>query len=165
MKRTKNLTLTAILTALGIVLGITEAAFLNFNVLPGAKVGISNIVCLVVLYLFGYKSALFVNASRAIFVGFMYSGPSSVIYSLPAAIVSVSVMYVIKSSLKEKVSFVGVSVAGAFFHNLTQVVVAMVISGSINMIYYFSYLAFVSIMTGVFTGAIAYIVVKRIKRI
>lgn len=165
MTRTKNLTLVSILTALGIVLGIVEAAFLNFNVLPGSKIGISNIVCLVALYLFGYKTTLFVNTSRAIFIGFMYSGPSSVIYSFFAAVVSVSVMHIIKTFLKDKVSCVGVSVAGAFFHNLTQVVVAIIISGSFNMIYYFSYLSFVSIVTGVFTGVIAYIVVKRIKRI
>lgn len=165
MNKTKNLTFAAILTALGIVLGILEATFLNFNVIPGAKVGISNIVCLVVLYLSGFKTALLVNGFRTVFVGLIYSGPASVVYSLSAAIISVCVMHVLKTLLGEKVSCIGVSVAGAFFHNLTQVVVAMIISGSFNMIYYFSYLSFTSIVTGVFTGVIAYVVVKRIKRI
>ena len=164
MKKINKLTLCSLLTALGIVLGMLEAAFLSFNVLPGAKVGISNIVCLVALYLFGYRIALMINVSRAVFVGLFYSGPSSIAYSLSAAIVSVVVMSIIRKFLKNKVSCIGVSVAGAFFHNLTQILVAIVISGSFNMIYYFSYLSFMSVLTGVFTGCIAYVVINRIKK-
>ena len=164
MKKTYILTLTSIMIVIGVVLGILEANFLNFNVVPGSKVGISNIVCLVALYLFGYKTALIVNISRSIFGGLMYSGPSSIIYSLTASIVSITVMYIVKKLLKDKVSCVGVSVAGAFFHNLTQVMVAIVISGSINMIYYFSYLSLISVVCGIFTGVIAQSVINRIKR-
>lgn len=164
MNKAKTITFSAIMTALGIVFGILEANFLNFNVLPGSKIGISNIVCLVVLYLFDFKTALAVNVSRTVFTGLLYSGLSSLLYSLPAAIISVFSMYIIKTICTDKVSCIGVSVAGAFFHNLCQVVVAMMISGSFNMIYYFSYLSFASVITGLFTGAIASAVINRIKK-
>lgn len=164
MTGVKRLTLTAILIASGIILGIVEANFLSFNALPGAKVGLSNIVCLVSLYLFDFKTALCVNSVRVIFAGLMYSGPSSIIYSFPAALVSLIMMDVVKKLFKEKVSPVGVSVAGAFFHNLTQIVVAMIISGSFNMIYYFSYLSIAGTVTGVLTGVTAYSIIKRIKK-
>ena len=164
MSKTKRLTLTTVMIALGTVIGILEANFLNFNVIPGSKIGLSNIVCLITLYLFDFKTALCVNSARAIFVGLMYSGPSSLIYSFTASVVSVVVMSVAKNTFKDNISAIGVSVAGAFFHNLTQVLVAMIISGSVNMIYYFSYLAFVSVVTGIFTGAVTSGIINRIKK-
>lgn len=165
MTKTKKLTLITFMVTMGVVISVFEAKLIHLSVMPGSKIGLSNIVCLVALYLYGTKATLCVNVSRAVFVGLIFSNPSSLLYSLPAAIVSVACMSVFKKILKNKVSCIGISVIGAFFHNLTQVLVSVVMYKSINMIYYFSYLAILSVVMGIITGIAGELVINRLKKI
>ncbi len=165
MTRTKKLTLITFLVTMGVVISVFEAKLIHLSVMPGSKIGLSNIVCLVALYLYGMKTTLYVNVSRALFVGIIFSNPSSLIYSVSAAIVSVACMGGFKKLLKNKVSCIGISVIGAFFHNLTQVLVSVVMYRSINMIYYFSYLSVLSVVMGIITGIAGELIINRLKKI
>ena len=64
-------------------------------------------------------------------------------------------MVVIKELLKDKVSIIGVSAAGAVFHNIGQVLVACMIVQNIGVILYLPFLSIAGIVTGAFVGLTA----------
>jgi heptaprenyl diphosphate synthase len=69
------------------------------------------------------------------------------------ALLSGTVMYLMKRF--SKLSIVGVSIIGSIFHSVGQVLVAIVLLNTINMIYYLPWLLLFSIPTGVIVGTIS----------
>ena len=75
MKKTKILTLCAVLTSLALALSYMERLFPLQAVipLPGVKLGLANIVSLVALYVLGFKSAYLILVMRCFLTSF-FSG-------------------------------------------------------------------------------------------
>ena len=67
---TKRLTSLAIFLSISIVLSILESFIPSFSV-PGAKLGMANIVTLVVMYMYGEKDAFLILVLRIILVGLL----------------------------------------------------------------------------------------------
>ena len=141
----------AFMVSLGIVLQIIDN-MLNFIVIPGGKLGLSNIVTLKNIFVFGGLNALFISLLRAILGSFLYGGVSSVVYSVMGALFSVLSMWIVKRFFYPKVSEIGLSVIGAFFHNFAQVVVAIITFESVSLISYLAPLTVLSVFAGAFTG-------------
>lgn len=148
---TKDYVLMALMISLGLVLQIADN-MLNFTVIPGGKLGLSNIVSLKNIFLFGGFNAVIIGSIRALLGSFLYGGLSSVPYSLFGAILSIFSMSLIKKYLYPKVSEIGISIIGAFVHNFTQVVVASVIFQNTALLSYSSPLTLLSVFTGFLIG-------------
>ena len=160
LNASKKLVITAFLVALGIVLQIVEGMFNVFSV-PGGKLGIANIVSLVDLFLFSGGNAVTVAFIRAVLGSFLYGGINTLPYSLCGAIFATYAMWGAKVAFYPKLSIVGISVVGAFFHNLAQIVVATVVFGSANLFYYLPVLTIVGTIGGVVTGYVAQLFCKK----
>jgi heptaprenyl diphosphate synthase len=61
-------------------------------------------------------------------------------------------MYFIKRLGKDYISIIGVSITGAFFHNVGQVLIAALVIHNINIIVYLPILSIAGIGTGFFVG-------------
>lgn len=153
---TRKFTTLSMLLSLAVVLNIIESVIPLFNgYIPGLKLGLANTVILFVLYVYSFKDALYVSILRVILVGILRTGLFSIafFFSLGGAILSVTMMFIFKKITK--LSIVGISIIGSIFHSLGQIIVAMFILETANMIYYLPWLLLFSIPTGIIVGLIS----------
>ena len=142
------------LLSFSIVLSILESFVPLFNgFIPGFKLGLANIIVLIVLYKYDIRDVFFVSILRVIVVGILRTGLFSInfFFSLFGALFSCVSMVIFK---KTKLSMIGVSIIGSIFHGIGQVVVAVVLLNG-NMIYYLPWLLFFSIFSGCFIGFVS----------
>lgn len=162
MSRARTLTKTAMLVALASVLHAVEAMLPLPYVIPGAKLGLANIVALYAVMTMGLAEAFSISVLRTLIGGLLSGTLLSFGYylSTSGAVASTLVMYAAARAGKRKLSAVGVSVAGAFTHNLTQIAVAAALMRSRGVFFHLPYLLFFAIPTGVFVGLSASRIIK-----
>lgn len=151
MKKTKKLTLCALLTALALGLSYAER-FLPLQVLiplPGVKLGLANVVTLVALGVLGKRYAFGVLISRCL-LGAVFGGLTGLAFSLLGGVLALTVMCL--GAKWERLSLYGISVLGAAAHNIGQILAAMVLMGSLYVAAYLPWLLLISIVTGLLTG-------------
>lgn len=156
--KTQKIIFIALLVSQAMVLSFIERMIpLNFSI-PGAKLGLANIVTLTAIYLFSFRESLFIVILRTIMTTFIIGSFSSFLYSFSGALLSFLVMYMLTSVSSEKISAIGISIAGGVFHNLGQLLMAAFIIRNIKIVYYLPFL----MLTGVVTGFIVGISVKHL---
>ncbi len=152
--------LLGMLLALALLCSYVEALIpFNFGV-PGIKLGLTNIVVILTMYLVGLKEALLVSVARIILAGFLFGNPFTIVYSLAGGILSFLVMVFLKNALKLNV--ISVSAAGGVFHNLGQLIVAALVVENMNLLYYMSILFFAGLLTGVLIGIVSREILARL---
>ncbi|MCM8710344.1 Gx transporter family protein [Clostridium sp. SYSU_GA19001] len=165
MKKTHKLTFIALLVAQALVLYIVENLLPVPFIAPGAKLGLSNIITLICLYLFNLKDTFIVLILRILLSTIFGGSVSSLLYSIIGGIFSLIAMYLIKRLGKEYISIIGVSITGAFFHNLGQIFVSAIIIQNINIIIYLPVLSAAGIGTGFFIGITARYLMLYVKKL
>lgn len=165
MLNNKNyrIALLGILTALSIVLGYVEFLIMPDILIPGVKIGLSNLAVLVALYICDNKSALFLGVIKVTLSSVLFSGITALIYSLTGMIFSLIAMIVLKK-LKH-FSIYGISIAGAVMHNTGQLIAAMLISGTLGLINYLPVLLIAGMVCGLIISVPADIIIKILKKI
>ena len=159
-KSVKRLVLIGVVSALAIVLGYLEQMIpLPVNI-PGVKLGLSNICVIVALYIIDWKSAFMIALVKSFVCGILFWGIGGTVYGVAGAILSFAVMALIKKS--KLLGVIGVSVAGAVFHNIGQLIALFIMSGSFSFIYYLSVLGIAAVITGAITGTISTVIIGRI---
>lgn len=94
--------------------------------IPWIKPGFSNIVALFALYCFGLRTALFVTLIRVTAGSMLFGtfpGPAFIL-SLAGGVASVASMGFFVRIMPRVFSLLGVSILGAFFHNIAQLLTA-----------------------------------------
>lgn len=156
MNRTRKLVLLAILVSLATGLHVLEGLFPNPVPIPGAKLGLANIITLITLTLFGWREGLLVALLR-VFIGSFLGGTFlglGFLLSLSGAVFSLLVMCGLFRFVPG-LSIIGVSVGGAVAHNLAQVTVAALVTETPYLYYFLPVLLLLSVPTGIFIGAAA----------
>lgn len=158
MNRTKKLTAMGILTAVALILFTVEAQIPSLTI-PGIKLGLANIVTLVALLFLGRKSAGLILAAR-IFLGSLFAGSfSTILFSAAGGLLCYIVMSLLINRLPKKQLWV-ISILGAMAHNLGQLLMAAVVLRSLAVFAYGPILLVSAIITGAFTGIVAYYLSK-----
>lgn len=152
MTNTRRMTLISIFVAQALVLHVIERLIPVPFLTPGAKLGLANIITVISLYIFSFKDAFLIVIIRVILATLVGGSLSGFIYSITGGVLSLLAMYCIKKIGRENISIIGVSVFGAFFHNLGQVIVAALIVQNIIIISYLPILMFAGVVTGIFVG-------------
>lgn len=152
--RTKRLTTLSIMLAISIVLSIVES-MLPVIPVPGVKLGLANVVTLLIMFLYGEKDAFTVLLLRIILVGLLRGNIFSVTFflSLSGGMVAYLFMFLFKQI--NRFSMVGISIMGAFGHSVGQIIMAIFLIERTELIFYFPYILVLSVATGVVTGLIA----------
>lgn len=152
-----------VFTALALILSYVEMLIpINFGI-PGAKLGLANLIIVIVLYKTDWKEALLLSVTRIVLAGFIFGNMFSILYSLAGGILSLAVQAVLKK--QGSFSVAGVSIAGGVSHNIGQLIVAMIVVDTYQVGYYLPVLLISGLLTGLLIGVISGEVLKRIRQI
>ena len=148
----KKMTALAMFSVIALTIFMAESMIGPIVPIPGIKLGLANIVTLLVLVLYGPKEAVFVLIVRIL------------LYSLSGGILCWLIMSLISVLLKKKFLAL-ISMCGAAAHNIGQILAAIVITHSISVVAYLPVLMLSAMITGCFTGLVAQVCAKRLQKI
>lgn len=161
--KVKKLCILALLTAVALVIFVAEAQIPPVIAVPGVKLGLSNIIVLLTMYIYGRREAAAVLGLKII-LGSIFSGQlMSFFYSAAGGVLAFAVLALLKGILTEKQIWAA-SAFGAAAHNIGQLVVAIAILGTDKLAWYLPVLLFSGIVTGLFTGFCAQICLPRLRK-
>ena len=150
-------------TALALIFSYVETLIpINFGI-PGVKLGLANLIIVVALYKMSVKEAYILSVVRVVLAGFIFANLFSIIYSLAGGLLSLTVMALLKKS--KQFSTIGISMAGGVFHNVGQLIMAMIVLESFNIAYYFPVLLLSGVLTGILIGIIENEMLKRLHKL
>jgi len=159
----RRLILTALFTAAAATIYLLES-FIP-KLLPFMKLGLANIIPLILITNKNYREALLVTIAKILLGGFITGtlfSPTTFL-SLSGGLIALIIM-IIAYKLPLNFSIIGVSIAGAVSHNMGQLLAVRLILIREDEIFYLTPLLIImGIITGIITGYIAYLVVSRIK--
>ena len=142
----KKSVILAFLVAAGIVLQLLESFVGVFMIVPGYKIGLANIAGLFALYMYDEKSLIYVSILR-IFLSCLMQGT----------------LFAIIFAYKLKIfSIYGVSVLGAAFHNVGQVIAITWIYQQYFMQLFLPILLALSIVSGILIAVVCKKVLNRL---
>ena len=149
-----------VFTALALIFSYVELLIpINFGI-PGAKLGLANLVIIIVLYKTDWKEALLLSVVRIVLAGFLFGNLFGILYSLAGGILSLAVMALLKRS--GAFSIIGVSMAGGVSHNVGQLIMAMLVVETYAVGYYLPVLLIAGLITGTLIGIAGREMLKRL---
>ena len=156
----RRVALTGLLAALALIFSYVEA-LVPFNAgVPGIKLGLANLVPLIILYRLDARYAFAANLIRVFLAGLLFSGMFAALYSLAGSVTSFLVMYLLKKT--NLFSVIGVSTAGGVFHNIGQLCVAILAVSGPQLIHYLPVLIISGMAAGIIVGIGGTILLDRI---
>lgn len=151
----RKLTVLSLYTTLSLAVFAIESAIPPLVPLPGIKLGLANIITLILLRHYSAKDAFWVLIARILLSSFLFGQVLSLFYSLAGGSLSFAVMFISNRMLCKKLPFL-TGALGGLFHNLGQLLTAFIVTASAGVFTYSPYLAVSGILTGLFTGLCAH---------
>ncbi len=138
--------------AISVVLSIVES-MISVIFIPGVKLGLANVITLIILLTFSEKDAFIVVLARLLIVALTYSGlfSNSFWISLSGGMLAILSMILIK---KFNFSIYGISVLGSTMHMVGQVLAAMTLADPALAVI-LPYLVMLAVPTGLLTAYLA----------
>ena len=88
MRDKKKTAYLGVYLALALICSYVESLIPFYFGIPGVKLGLTNIVVVLMLYCVGTKEALAVSALRIVLAGFLFGNMFSILYSLAGGLLS-----------------------------------------------------------------------------
>lgn len=152
-----------LLIALAMVFSYVEVLIpFNFGI-PGIKLGLANLIVVVGFYSMKTTDVIAVSLVRIFLSGLLFGNLMSILYSLSGGILSIIVMLLLKRL--HRFSIVGVSIVGGVFHNIGQIIVAMLILENFAVAVYLPPLLIAGTITGMLIGILAMRMLPVIKKV
>lgn len=161
MRRTAEL---GLMLALAMLLSYVESLIpLSFGI-PGIKLGLPNLIVLLMLYEGGKaRETLLVNGLRIVLSGFLFSNLYTILYALAGAALSFPAMLIGRRT--KRLSMMGVSVLGGVFHNVGQLLMAMAVVETLTVAYYTPFLIVAGTVTGALLGFVGMQLLPYLRRL
>ncbi|MBE6536447.1 MAG: Gx transporter family protein [Ruminococcaceae bacterium] len=158
---TRRITLLGLGVAVAMLLSYVEFLLPPlFSAVPGIKIGLANIIIVYLFFKSSVTDAALVSLVRLFLSALLFGSVLTMIYSLAGACLSFCVMLLLKKS--GMFSEVGISVLGGIFHNLGQVLVAILILRTREIGYYMIVLVFTGTVAGLFVGVASALMIKHL---
>ena len=167
MKRSKELAVCGMLTALAIILSIVERMFPLDAIIPipGVKLGLANVVTLFALTRLGLRDSLAVVVVRVTLASLLMGSVTAFLFSLFGGLLALFAMWALLHVEGKFCSLLGVSVAGAAAHNIGQIAAAVLWMKTTAVLAYLPYLLLMSVPLGLVTGLVCAVVLTHMKKI
>lgn len=159
MKKRKTAYL-GLFLALALVCSYIESLIPFHFGIPGVKLGLTNIVILLMLYYTSARDAVTISILRILLAGFMFGNLFSILYSLAGGLLSFVCMVLLKRTGKFKM--IAISAVGGVTHNLGQLIVAAIVVENQNLFFYFPILLLAGVVTGIVIGVAAQEILLRL---
>lgn len=158
-----HLALQGLLLAMALILYALESMFEWVMPVPGAKLGLANLVSLYTLMTLGFKISLKILLLRVVLASIFFGKIFSVSFyiSLGAGLASLCVMALVKRYCSGKVSAIGISLLGATSHNIMQLFIASMVLETGYIFNFLPILVVLSLPTGFFNGIIVEMMLKQ----
>ena len=133
-------------------------SLLEYNIqihIPNVRLGLSNIIIINSILLFGFKETFFISFLKAVLLVLILGNPISFIYNFSAGFSSMVVMYLVNKFFNKYLSLIGISVLGSITYIIIQILVSMVLLNSITLINFIPLLGIIGICTGILVGIIS----------
>lgn len=142
-----------VLAALAMVLSYAET-FIPLPVpIAGVKLGLANIVVLIALEAFDFKSAVLIAVIKVLAAGFLFGSPLMMVYSALGTLLALLSMAALAQV--RGLSVILIAMVGAILHNVGQLVVAAAILRTMLVWYTMPFLALAACITGALSGVVA----------
>ena len=162
--KVKKITQMAMLTAIALTIFMIEAQIPALVPIPGVKLGLANIVTVFAVFALGPKEAAMILFVR-IFLGAVFAGNfSTILYSGAGGLLAILVTIGLRKILTHQQLWVAGAI-GAIFHSIGQMAVAMAVTGTPGILVYLPMMIACSIVTGLFTGLCAQLLLNRGKNL
>lgn len=171
----KNSIILSVLIALSVVLSLFDR-FISQGILtaipalglmaPNFKLGVANIVVLIIIYNYSFKMSLLAVILKIILVGLF--NPSGIPMSFGGTMFSFFAMYLIYIFISNKSFIVFISAVGGFFHSFGQILFGFIYYGlidvsqtvltgkiDINVLIYSPVMLIMGVITGIIMGVIS----------
>ncbi len=159
VSRTQKLIVAAVLCAVALSLSLLDQAVSSLiPVLPGFKIGLANIVTLFALYAMGLPYAALICLARSLLTAVFGGNLTMLLFSLTGGLVSMFAMWLCMRHL----SVVKCSVTGGVVHNLCQLLVALLVTGTPQVVVYLPPLAISGAICGFFMGVLCTLLLRRL---
>ena len=159
----KRVAFLGLCVTLSMVLSYFESLVPPLTSVPGIKIGFANLVTVFMLYRFGAKETVAVSIIRVVLVNMLFGTTMTLIFSLAGSICSLVSMILLKKN--GKFSLLTVSVVGGVLHNVGQIITAVFIMETSQIIFYLPILLISGTVAGVIIGLLAALIVKRMERV
>ena len=160
----KKITQMAMLTAIALTIFMIEAQIPALVPIPGVKLGLANIVTVFAVFALGPKNAAMILFVR-IFLGAVFAGNfSTILYSGAGGLLAILVTIGLRKILTHQQLWVAGAI-GAVFHSIGQMAVAVAVTGTPGILVYLPMMIICSIITGIFTGLCAQLLLNRGKNL
>ncbi len=160
---TRKLTALSVSVALAMILSFIESQIPPLVAVPGVKIGLSNIVAVFLLYVFGIREAAAVSLIRVTLSALLFGSAVSLIYSISGAALSLFGMFLLKKL--PIFSPLSVSIAGGVLHNAAQIACACVIMENAAIAAYLPPLIISGTVAGIAVGILAAILIKKLEEV
>lgn len=160
----KKITTLSLFTALSLAVFAAESALPSPAPVPGMKLGLANIVTLILLRHFSAKEAFLVLFSRILLSSLLFGQALSLLYSLAGGLCSLLVMTFVMRILHRRLLFL-TGAMGGLTHNLGQLAVAFAVTATPGVLAYAPFLVLSGIVAGLFTGLCAHFAGRRLSRL
>ena len=158
--KVKKLTVMALLCAIALTIFMIEAQIPPLVPIPGVKLGLSNIVTVFAVFVLGPAEAAVILFGR-IFLGAVFAGNfSSILYSASGGLLAILVTIGLRKLLTQQQLWIA-GCLGAITHSIGQMAMAVLVTGTVSIAVYLPIMIVCSIVTGIFTGLCAQLLVKR----
>jgi heptaprenyl diphosphate synthase len=155
----KEIALLGVFLGYTLVISLIERMIpLSFTI-PGIRLGLANVAIVLGLYLFPLSRALLLLVMKCLMAAIFGGSPAALLYSLGGSLLSFVVMVLLLRLFRDHISPIGLSIAGAAFHNTGQILVACLLLESWYVIIYLPIL----LLVGIITGAIIGILVRQLR--
>lgn len=146
-------------TAVALMIYGLESMLPTLVPIPGVKLGLANVVTLIVLKRFGVRDAFLVLLARILLGACFFGQLLSLTYSLCGGLFCMAFMLFVDRILGGKFIYL-TSVCGAIAHNAAQITIAILITQTLGVLSYLPFLCVSAIVTGLFTGLCAHFTLK-----
>ena len=160
--KAKRIAELSVLTAVSLIIFIVELQIPNPFPIPGIKLGLANIITVFAVYHYkAYEVAMIVTVR--LLLGSVFSGNfMALIYSASGAFLCLLGMLLLKRIIDEKHIWIA-SVFGAVLHNTGQIIAAVIVTQTVEIVAYYPFLLVSGCLAGAFTGLCAQLIMPRIK--
>lgn len=158
--KVKKLVTLALLSAIALTIFMVEAQIPALVPIPGVKLGLANIVTVFTVFALGAKEGAAVLLVR-VFLGAVFAGNfSTIFYSAAGGACAIAVTILLRKILTKNQLWVA-GCLGAVAHSIGQMAMAILLTGTPGLLVYLPVMVAVSIVTGLFTGLCAQLLIHR----
>jgi heptaprenyl diphosphate synthase len=159
--KTKRLTELAFLTTVALIIFVIELRIPSLVPVPGVKLGLANIITVYAIYRYTPKEVLLVILVRIVLGALFGGNMMALAYSLAGGLLCLAGVIPLHKIVAQKDVWM-LSVLGAVLHNVGQLTMAFLVTGTAGVFAYLPFLMVAGCIAGFFTGICAGQVLKRL---